>query len=90
MILARQLEQSMHENGITDINKIDSSPITKNLYIALQNNEAIIKALGFQKMPEGLYEEIMKEQEFKGIQQKERKVYTKEKRNLFITINTKN
>jgi len=90
MILARQLEQTMYENGITDLNKIDSIKNAKVIYTALQKNEAIIKTLGYQEMPENLYEELMKEHEFKGTVQKEKNVATKVKRSLFITTTTQN
>lgn len=83
-LLARQLERKLYENKITDLKNIGKYPDAMQLYIALQKNEEIIKELGYQDMPEELYEEMMQQQEFKG---KKQQLSGKEKRTLYIKSN---
>ncbi len=81
-LLSRLLEKTLHQYGITDLKDITKSPEAVQLYKALLKNEAIIKQLGYQDMPEEMYLQLMKYHEFKGTQQQ---VSGKQKRNLFIT-----
>ncbi len=84
-LLARQLENTLNQNNITDLKDIDKIPMAKQLYNALLKNEEIIKQLGYQDMPEELYQQLMQQHEFKGKQQQEQQISGKEKRDLFIT-----
>ena len=81
-LLSRLLEKTLHQYGITDLKDITKSPEAMQLYKALLKNEAIIKQLGYQDMPEEMYLQLMKYHEFKGTQQQ---ISGKQKRNLFIT-----
>ncbi len=84
-LLARQLEQTLYENNITDLKDVNKVPRAELLYNALLKNEETIKRLGYQDMPEELYQELMQQHEFKGKKQQEQQISGKQKRNLFIT-----
>jgi len=83
-LYASQLVDAMRKNGINKISDTDKFPETKLIYAKLRENESIIKALGYQDMPKDMYDEIMKEHEFKGKIQSDYHFTGKEKRNLFI------
>lgn len=83
-LLARQLERVLYENKITDLNDISKVPEAQQLYNALLQNEDTITKLGYQDQPDPLYDELMKQQEFKGKLQQEHNITGKQKRNLFI------
>ncbi len=83
-LLGRQLERVLYENKVTDLNDISKIPEANTLYKALLQNENTITKLGYQEQPDPLYDELMKQQEFKGKQQQEKNITGKEKRNLFI------
>lgn len=83
-ILARKLNRLLQAYGIRNLNEIDKVPGAKALYDELRKNEEIISSLGYQEMPENLYEELMKQQEFKGQVQHENNINGKQKRSLFI------
>ncbi len=82
--LAFMLERELYKNNIRDLKEIDRYPQTAMLHRALLENEAIIKKLGWQKQPPGLYNRMMEEHEFKGRKQAEKNINGKEKRHLFI------
>jgi hypothetical protein len=84
-LLARQLERVLYENNITDLKNINTIPQAAQLYQALLKNEEIIKKLGYQDIPEELYQQLMQEHEFKGKKQQEQHISGKQKRDLFIT-----
>ena len=83
-LYAAQLVDAMRRNGINKILDIDRFSETKLLYDKLQENERIVESLGYQDMPNEMYEEMMKEHEFKGKIQNDFHFTGKEKHNLFI------
>jgi hypothetical protein len=83
-LLARQLDRVLYENKITDLKDISKVLEAQKLYDALLKNEEIITKLGYQDQPDPLYEELMKQHEFKGKAQQEKNISGKQKRDLFI------
>ncbi|MCL4817234.1 MAG: hypothetical protein KJZ56_11380 [Flavobacteriales bacterium] len=83
-LLARQLDRVLYENKITDLKYISKVPEAQELYNALLKNEEIITKLGYQDQPDPLYDELMKQHEFKGKVQQEKNISGKQKRDLFI------
>ncbi len=83
-LLARQLDRVLYENKITDLKDISKVPEAQELYNALLKNEEIITKLGYQDQPDPLYDELMKQHEFKGKVQQEKNISGKQKRDLFI------
>ncbi|WKZ76160.1 MAG: hypothetical protein QY303_04525 [Vicingaceae bacterium] len=83
-LLARQLDRILYENKITDLKDISKVPEAQNLYNALLKNEETITKLGYQDQPDPLYDELMKQHEFKGKAQQEKNISGKQKRDLFI------
>jgi hypothetical protein len=79
--LARMLDRELRKSGITDLNNIRKSPSAHILYNALQKNEEHIRQLGYQEIPDQLYDQLMKQHEFKGRIQI---LDGKQKRNLFL------
>lgn len=80
-LLARQLEYLLYSNEIKDIKDIGQVQGATELYQALLQNEAEIRKLGYQELPEAIYLEMMQYQEFRGKLQQN--LDTKQKRNLF-------
>ena len=70
-LLAGQLDRLLRQHGITDIALIDQLPEAQQLRDALLQNEAIISRLGYQPLPDALYENLMRQHEFKGSRQEQ-------------------
>lgn len=83
-LLSHLLEDKLSANGVKDLKDIDKIQGARELYEALQQNEAIITQLGYQEMPPKMYDEMMQQQEFKNKLQKAENTNTKEKKNLFV------
>lgn len=83
-LLARKLDSILKKNKITDLKDISKIPDAEQLYNELQRNEVVIKKMGYQDQPEELYQQMMKQQEFKGRKQQREGYNGKEKRSLFI------
>ncbi|MBA3986317.1 MAG: hypothetical protein H0X63_07060 [Flavobacteriales bacterium] len=83
-LLARQLDRVLYENKITDLKDISKVPEAQQIYNALLKNEETITNLGYQDQPDPLYDELMKQHEFKGKKQQEKNISGKQKRDLFI------
>lgn len=83
-LLARQLYQVMDENKITNLRDIQKVPAAVKLYNALLQNEEAIKNMGYQELPEQLYDELMQQHEFKGRKQAAKNKDGKQKRDLFV------
>jgi hypothetical protein len=83
-VLASHLHQLLKKHGIKNLSEIDKIPGARQLYDAIRENEAMIKSLGYQEMPEKMYEEIMSQQEFKGRIQGQKNINGKQKRTLFV------
>lgn len=81
-LLARQLEYLLYTNGIKDIKNMYKVKGATELYQALQENEKLIKELGYQEMPEEIYLQLMQQHDYKRKQQEN--INTKQKRDLFL------
>lgn len=84
MYLKTHLREDMRAKGIIRIEDVERYPNLKKLYQEYLGNEAYITQLGYQDMPAGLYDDLLKTDEFKRKVQVNTKVNTKETRNLFI------
>jgi hypothetical protein len=82
-----QLAQVMRRENITRLPDIAKSPEAQALYQKWLDNEKQIARLGYQAQPDNMYDEMLKEQEFKGHIQQQRNINGKQKRNLFIRSN---
>ena len=82
-IISRIIERYMYENHITNIDEARKVQIINNYYVQLLDNETAIKELGYQKMPETLYLELMGIHTEKLNKQQSEKVNAKQKRKLF-------
>lgn len=80
-LLAHQLDNLLRTNGIMDIKDMNKVKGAKELYVALMQNEELIQKLGYQQMPEAIYQQLMQNHEFKGKLQQN--INTRQKRNLF-------
>ncbi len=85
--VARILERKMHFLGITDLNDLNQYPELQKDYRELETIEAIIKKLGYTDVPAGIYEEMLKQEEFKGEIQRDKNISGKVKHNQFKTVN---
>lgn len=83
MYFKKMLSESMskHYVKISNIEKVPEVKAYRQKYL---ENEAFLTNLGYQDIPEGMYEEMLKEHEFKGRMQEQLNISGKEKRNLFI------
>ena len=86
-LLARQLDNLLSPYGINDIKDVGKVQGATEIYNELRENEALIKKLGYQEMPEEIYLQLMQVSEFKGKKQQCQNTNTKQKRSLFKTIN---
>ncbi|MBI4645306.1 MAG: hypothetical protein HY738_01615 [Bacteroidia bacterium] len=86
-MLAHMLDRLFYMNGVKDLKDIDKVKGARELYEALQKNELLLKTLGYQEIPAGIYEQQMNLQEFRGKAQEVKGFSGKEKRNMFININ---
>jgi hypothetical protein len=82
--LKGMLIRYISSHNITDLNKLKDDEYAKSIQEEYQKNEDHIKELGYQEMPEDMYEKMLKEHEFKSKVQKSYKITGKQKRNLFI------
>lgn len=87
MHVKTELRETMRRYGITSIDEINNIPHAKVLYRNYLANEGYIAKIGYQDMPAGMYEALLKQHEFKGKLQESRHVNGKEKRTLFMTTN---
>ncbi|MBE2288937.1 MAG: hypothetical protein IAE95_05240 [Chitinophagaceae bacterium] len=83
-MLARMLNAAMVHAGISRYEDIGKSEEVTRLYRALENNETVIARMGYKPMPPGQYDNLIKEQEFKGKVQDSLQLSGKKKRSLFI------
>jgi len=59
-------------------------------YEKLKKNEELITSLGYQEMPKEMYEQMMKDHEYKGNVQNQYQFTGKEKRNYLLKLNKNN
>ncbi len=76
----------MNRNNITDISQVENNEYAYSIQKEYQKNENYITELGYQDLPEGIYNNLIKEHEFKGKVQAQYKLTGKQKRNSFIEI----
>lgn len=84
-IFSRILDRFMFQNNLKNINDIGINSDMKQLYFELVNNEKVIKELGYEKMPETMYLDLMGIQYDKLNNQQLKKISGKQKRNLFLS-----
>jgi hypothetical protein len=82
--LKSTLNNFMKEHQLSNPQQLKNYPEQYKLLQEYNNNEAQITKLGYQDIPEGMYEQMMKESEFKRNVQNSYNITGKEKRNLFI------
>ena len=82
-MLARMLNASMYYAGLRSYDQINRSKDAMSLYAALQKNEELITALGYTPQPAELYNNLLKEHEFKGKIQDSLHISGKQKHSLF-------
>ena len=82
--LKGMLTRYINNHNITDLKKLKDDEYAKSIQEEYQKNEDHIKELGYQEMPDGKYEEMLKEHELKSKVQKSYQITGKQKRNLFI------
>ncbi|MDP2385694.1 MAG: hypothetical protein Q8M29_04945 [Bacteroidota bacterium] len=61
-LLSRQLETALRKHGIKDLSEVKNYADTNNLYGRLMKNEASLTALGYQELPQVLYDELLQHQ----------------------------
>ena len=76
-----------YDAGIRSLDDIPKSREANDIYTALQENEVLIKQLGYREAPKELYQQLMAESEFKGRTQAAKGVDGTRKRSLFIKTN---
>ena len=81
-----QLGRIMKSRGISRVENAMAIPEAKALYEKWRKNEAIIEDLGYNNMPAGLYEEMMKHYEFRGREQHQLKLDGRRKHDLFRQV----
>lgn len=81
-LLYRQLDIALRKHGVKDLNKVSLYPDTQNIYNKLLQNEAILAKMGYQEMPQDIYDEMIQHQKNKANSQD-----AKTKKSLFIKIN---
>jgi len=79
-----ELAQVMRKNNLTRLSDISRSPEAQNLYQKWLDNEKVITQLGYQQEPPDMYDQVMRQSEFKGRIQQQRNIDGKQKRSLFI------
>ena len=75
---------TIYYEGLQSDDDIKNSKEASHLYSELQRNEELIRRLGYTPMPADLYNQLLKEHEFKGRVQDSLHINGKVKRNLFI------
>jgi hypothetical protein len=85
-LIKHWLYGAMEKHGITDPNKIEAVPEAAKYLEELAKNEVFINRLGYHDMPAGMYDELLKEHEFKGKLQQAHHLDGKKKRSLFTEV----
>jgi hypothetical protein len=73
----------MIQNNLKTQADIENNPNTNAIQQELLLNQERLKATGYAETPTDLYEQMLKQQEFKGKIQDNLNINGKEKRNLF-------
>lgn len=78
------LTRHLHTHNITDFSQIENDTYAFNIQKEYQKNEQYITELGYQELPEGIYNNLIEQHEFKGAIQKSYNLTGKQIRNAFI------
>ncbi|RFM34770.1 hypothetical protein [Chitinophaga silvisoli] len=84
MHLKNELLRLMRSNHISSIDDIDNVPLAQKYYQQYLKTEAHITTLGYRELPEGMYKELMLQQEAKAKTQNHYNISGKHTKNLFI------
>lgn len=84
--LKTMLREEMRNEHITSIEELKKSVKAKYYYDEFMSIENYIISLGYQDMPNGMYEALLNEHEFKGKIQQGNNITGKEKQSLFNNI----
>ena len=84
-LLTRMLGKMLRDKGYNSLDDIDKVAGARQLYNEILKNDAIIKQLGYQPMPEEMYLQMMQYHEFRGVAQQQKNTNTKQKRSLFTS-----
>ncbi len=84
--LKTALRETMRKSDLYSFDNMERFPEVKKLYNEYMANEAHIAQLGYQDIPPGMYENMLRQQEFKGKVQSLHNVNTKQKKSLFTNI----
>ncbi|SFO74855.1 Transglutaminase-like superfamily protein [Chitinophaga sp. YR627] len=84
MHLKTMLLKEMSQNNIHDLDEIKKYPLTQEYYKEYLQTEEYILKLGYREMPEGVYEGLLKQQEFRSQVQHHFNISGKVKKNMFI------
>lgn len=79
-LLSRQLSNALKQHGAKDISEAKNYPDTNNLYNRLLQNETYLSSLGYQELPQNIYDEMIQHQN-----NKTNDPNAKIKKSLFIT-----
>lgn len=82
-LLAHMLNAVLYNARISRFSDLGKSQQATDLYTALQQNEEKITQLGYKPEPVELYNNLLKEHEFKGLVQDSLHIDGKKKRSLF-------
>lgn len=64
-LLSRQLDKALRKHGVKDLGEVKNHADTNNLYNSLMQNENILTELGYQELPQEVYDEMIKYQKNK-------------------------
>lgn len=64
-LLYRQLDIALRKHGINDLNKVPLYPDTQSYYNRLVHNEALLAKMGYQAMPQNIYDDMIEHQKNK-------------------------
>ena len=64
-LLSRELDQALKKYRIKDLSEVKNYPDTNKLYNALIQNENYLMSLGYEEMPQSIYEELIQNQKNK-------------------------
>lgn len=84
IFLKSKLFAAMQREGIATVAAIPSTSACYPLYLQYLQNEESIQQLGYRDLPPALYTQLMEQHEFKGRQQQQQNINSKQKRNMFF------
>ncbi len=82
-MLKAELMTLLERAGIKDVSQINQHAQAQMVWNAYQHNEAYLTSLGYQPIPDGMYQNMMNQHEFKGRLQRAAGRNGKQTRSLF-------